>query len=78
MDWLASTIYRMYDFFSQDVARRNAATATGHLMDRRQQRADVEGYLAEELDVRIPQTTAPHLSDHRPEVAARAREGRAG
>jgi hypothetical protein len=55
MAWLTWTIYHMYGFFSQDVARHNAATAAGRLMDERQQKADVETYLAQRLGGGIPQ-----------------------
>jgi hypothetical protein len=48
----------MYDFFSQDVARHNAATAAGRLMDERQQQADVEVFLAQRLDRPMPLATA--------------------
>ncbi len=38
-------------FLSQDVARLNAARAAGRLLDRRQEREDVEAFLAQRLDV---------------------------
>jgi hypothetical protein len=58
MPWLTWTLYYMYDFFSQDVARHNAATAAGRLMDERQQQADVEVYLAQRLDRQAPEVVA--------------------
>lgn len=47
MGWLDWTLYAVYDFFSQEVARHNAAIAAGRLMDQRQQQADVEAYLTQ-------------------------------
>jgi hypothetical protein len=41
----AWSLSRLYDFFTQDVARHNAATAAGRLIGHRQQVAEVEWYL---------------------------------
>jgi hypothetical protein len=38
-------------FLSQDVARNNAAAAAARLLDRRQEQADVDAYLAQRPDV---------------------------
>ncbi len=48
MDPLA---WALRTFLSQDVARSNAATAAARLLDRRQEQADVDAYLAQRLDV---------------------------
>ena len=48
MDPLA---WALRTFLSQDVARSNAATAAARLLDRRQQQADVDAYLAQRPDV---------------------------
>jgi len=36
----------LYGFLSQEVARQNAATATDRVLRERQQRAEVDAYLA--------------------------------
>ena len=48
MDPLA---WALRSFLSQDVARSNAAAAAARLLDRRQEQADVDAYLAQRLDV---------------------------
>jgi hypothetical protein len=48
MDPLA---WALRSFLSQDVARSNAAAAAARLLDRRQEHADVDAYLAQRLDV---------------------------
>lgn len=50
MDPLA---WAVRNFVSQDVARANAATAAAQLMDRRRERAEVDAYLAQRLDVPV-------------------------
>lgn len=38
---------RLYWFLSQDVARQNAAAATGRVLRDRRQRAEVQAFLAQ-------------------------------
>jgi hypothetical protein len=42
---------------SQQVARRNAATASAVLLQRRQEREDVDAFLAQRLDARVRAVT---------------------
>jgi hypothetical protein len=65
MAWLTSTIYHMYDFFSQDVARHNAATAAGRLKDERQEQADVEVFLAQRLGAQASEAAVAAAADGR-------------
>jgi len=53
----------LHTFLSQDVARQNAAAAARRVGRERQQRADVEAYLAQ-LDGR-PQSPATRRTDSR-------------
>jgi hypothetical protein len=48
---------RLYAFLSQDIARQNAATAANRVLRERQQRAEVEAYLAQ-LDRTSPRPAA--------------------
>jgi hypothetical protein len=48
MDPLA---WALQTFLSQDVARSNAPTPAARLLDRRQEQADVEAFLAQRLGV---------------------------
>jgi hypothetical protein len=46
--------YTFRSFFSQDVARANAASAAARLLDRRRERESVDAFLAKRLDARVP------------------------
>lgn len=49
---------RLHSLLSQDIARQNAATATGQVLRARRERAEVEAYLAQ-VDLHSPRSTPP-------------------
>jgi hypothetical protein len=53
VDLMDPLAWALRSLLSQDVARSNAATAAARLMDRRQEHADVDAYLAQRLDVPV-------------------------
>ena len=45
MVWIVAPLTLVNSFFSQDLARRNAASAAGSMIAARQERVEVDAYL---------------------------------